>query len=137
MKKATLALSMAVLCLCLLLGACFAGKLPEGFVKEDVISKAEGVITLLSSKDYEGTAATFSDKMGKSLDAKSLESAIGSQLDDLGEFKEFKSEATVGKKDATIGDYAVAVIVCAYENGSATFTISIDANGDTCGLYMK
>jgi hypothetical protein len=36
-----------------------------------------------------------------------------------------------------VGDYAVAVLVCKYENGSATYTISIDADGLVCGLYMK
>lgn len=75
--------------------------------------------------------------MKEALDADGLEDALGTQLDSLGAFKEFKTEATQGGSDSEIGDYAIAVLICEYEEGSATYTISIDSAGNICGLYMK
>lgn len=137
MKKKTVLAMLLTVSFCLALGACSGTALPEGFVEEDVLASAENVITLISSKNYEAAAATFSEEMAKALDAKGLEDALGEQFGKLGEFKEYKSEAVIGKSDKTIGDYAVAVIVCSYENSTATYTISVDTDANICGLYMK
>lgn len=137
MTKKTAFLFASVVFLCFLLGACAGTALPDGFTEADVLASAENVITLLSCGEYEAVADTFSTQMAQALDAEGLEAAIGSRLDALGGFGAFKSRATTGKSDAVIGDFAVAVIVCSYENGTATYTISIDENGNVCGLYMK
>lgn len=137
MKKKIFVLSSLILSFCLILGACSGSALPEGFVKDEVIAKAENVITLLSEKNYEAVVETFSAEMAKTLDAKGIENALESHLESLGEFKAFKSEAVTGKNDKSSGSFVIAVIVCSYESGTATYTISIDKDGNVCGLYMK
>jgi len=119
------------------LAGCSSGSLPEGFVKEDVQREAEDVVTLLSAGEYDTVEALFSSDMKAALDAAALEKALGPQLEKLGAFDSVTSEAVAGGKNDQVGDYAVAVLVCKYENGSATYTISIDADGLVCGLYMK
>ena len=119
------------------LAGCSSGKLPEGFVKEDVVKEAEDAVKLLSDGDYDSMEKRFSSDMKTALDADALEKALSPQLEKLGAFDSVTSTAVTGGKNDQVGDYAVAVLVCRYENGSATYTVSIDADGFICGLYMK
>lgn len=131
---------LGVLLACLLimsvLAACGSKPLPEGFVEEEVLSEAENVVALLSARDYEGVTALFSPAMAE-LDAAKLETSVGPSLDALGAFDRIKSKSTTGGRNDTVGNYATAVLVCEYEKGNATYTISIDEDGKICGLYMK
>lgn len=117
--------------------ACSLNALPEGFEEKSVLAKAQSVVHLLINEDYESVAGTFSAQMSARLDARALKNALGDSVKRLGAFKEYISMAATGSSDAEIGDFAVAVLVCAYEGGTATYTISIDSDGKVCGLYMK
>lgn len=136
MKKTNIIL-VSIMIIIALLTACGAQELPEGFSEEEVINQAEYVVSLLSAKDYEGVAALFAPVMAEGLDAEGLENAVGEQIDKLGGFVRVSSSNIGGGNDKTIGDYGVVVLVCDYENGKATYTISIDSNNQVCGLYMK
>lgn len=117
------------------LAACAANKLPEGFSEEEVLSKAKSVVTLLNEKNFEGVTELYSDVMNS--DAAELEKALSKQLEGLGDFKDFSSNAVGASSAPEIGDFAVVILVCAYDNGKATYTISIDKDNRICGLFMK
>ena len=137
MKKRTApAILSLVLLFSILLCGCKAAPLPEGFSEEAVLSTAKEAIALLSVQDYDGAYELFSADMKAGLDAAGLESALGAQLKALGGFVEYKSTAVAGANNDDVGDFAVSVLVCKYENGSATYTISVDSDGLICGLFM-
>lgn len=136
MKK----LICAALALLLFFGAAACssggGSLPEGFDEEETVSLAKSAVKALSEKDYETVASYFSPAMGD-FGATELEDALDAQIDALGPFDSFASEAHSSGSDPGIGEYAVLVLVCKYEKGRATYTISVDENQMICGLYMK
>ena len=136
MKKTWMTI-VSIIIITALLTACGAQELPEGFSEEKVINQAEYVVSLLSAKDYEGVAALFAPVMEEGLNAEGLETAIGAQIDKLGAFVSVSSSRVAGGNDKTVGDYGIVVLSCDYENGKATYTISIDSNYQVCGLYMK
>ncbi len=136
MKK-SMVLLLCLLCLLGLLSACGGNALPEGFNEEDVLAQAENVVGLLSARDYTGVAELFSPEMAAELDAAALELALDDSLGSLGSFESFGTEVVAGGSSESIGDFAVAVLRCKYENGKAIYTISIDRDGNLCGLYMK
>ncbi|MBE6990101.1 MAG: DUF3887 domain-containing protein [Ruminococcaceae bacterium] len=131
-----IAVFISLLCLALLLTACGKKQLPAGFEKNEVINTAKTAVGLLNERDYDGVAAQFSSEM-KELDAKKLEEVLDPLLTELGDFDKFTSESVSGANSSEIGDYAVAVLGCQYQNGTATYTISVDKAGRICGLYMK
>ena len=90
----------------------------------------------LSEKNYTGVAEQFSSVM-EGLDEKTLSETMDQKLDALGTFVSVTSEDLTGGSSETIGEFATAVLVCEYENGTATYTISIDKDGRICGLYAK
>ena len=110
--------------------------LPEGFDGEEVLKSARSVVAQLSEKNYTGVAEQFSSVM-EGLDEKTLSETIDQKLDALGTFVSVTSEDLTGGSSETIGECATAVLVCEYENGTATYTISIDKDGRICGLYAK
>lgn len=51
---------------------------------------------------------------------------------------EFKSAAAASQESKSTGEnYAVAVLVCKYENASLTYTIFMDVDLNIVGMYMK
>jgi hypothetical protein len=136
MKK-LLILVMCIVGITAILSGCSAPALPEGLDEEAIYARAEQVVANISKGDYEGTAAMFSPEMAAALDAAGLEKAIGGMVTKLGSFEKITAKSAAGKNDATIGDYAVVIIAAKYENGRATYTISIDKEGQIIGLYMK
>jgi len=135
--KRGLLIALALVLAAALLAGCSSGKLPDGFVEADVLKEAENAVALLSAGDYASVEELFSAEMKAALSADSLKSALGPQLEKLGAYDSVTSSAVAGGKDDKLGEYAVAVLVCKYKNGSATYTISIDADAKICGLYMK
>ena len=120
-----------------LMTSCASTKLPEGFSEEEVNAAADKVVTLISDKDFDKAVELFSAEMASKLDAAALESAIGSTIDKLGAFEKVTSRAVSGQSSDDGKKYAVAVLVCKYENGTAAYTVSIDEDGRVAGLYMK
>ena len=116
--------------------SCGQKSLPEGFDGEEVLKSARSVVAQLSEKNYTGVAEQFSSVM-EGLDEKTLSETMDQKLDALGTFVSVTSEDLTGGSSETIGEFATAVLVCEYENGTATYTISIDKDGRICGLYAK
>ena len=119
------------------LGACAPKGLPEGFDEANVTSIAKEVIVQMSDGDFEAVVDQFAPDMKKALDAKALEDSVGGILLDLGGFKGYKKVSTTSSKNEEIGEFAVAIITSTYENGNATYTISVDKNNQIVGLYLK
>ena len=140
MKKQSAKLCARIVCLAcslILLCAYSSSKLPGGLTEEGVLAQAQKVVSQLSAGDYRGVTDCFSTDLATQLGADALQQALGAQLSALGGFQSCQSTAVSGAHDDHIGDYAVAVLICQYENGRATYTISIDKSGAICGLYMK
>jgi len=136
MKK--LILNVVIILLILSLCACGQSQaLPEGFDEGEVLAAAEKAIELVSAGDYETLFGMFSAEMSSALSPEDLEAALSPVIEKLGAFKSFKAEATAGGSNEQIGEFAIAAIICEYENGKATYTISIDEDGMVCGLYVK
>ena len=116
--------------------SCGQKSLPDGFDGDEVLKSARSVVEQLSKKDYTGVVEQFSSVM-EGLDEKTLSETMEQKLDDLGEFVSVSSEDLTGGSSEKTGDFATAVLVCEYQYGSATYTISFDKDGWICGLYVK
>ena len=116
--------------------SCGQKSLPDGFDGDEVLKSARGVVEQISKKDYTGVVEQFSSVM-EGLDEKTLSETMEQKLDDLGEFVSVSSEDLTGGSSEKTGDFATAVLVCEYQYGSATYTISFDKDGWICGLYVK
>lgn len=120
-----------------LVSACASKGVPEDFDKAAVITQARTVISQINAQDYASVEAQFSPEMTTALPPGALKNALDPVMAKLGAFKEFKSETTGSGENKTIGKYAVIVIRAGYENGDATYTISIDQNQKLTGLFVK
>ena len=118
MKKNILLISLMIAITFLITG-CSKSNLSENFDKEEVSDKAIKTVELLSAKDYESVELLFSEKLKEVLNKDNLEEALDDKITELGEFIEVKSQVIAGSSDKEIGDYAIVVIVCLYENGKA------------------
>ena len=136
-KHIKLMVTSLLLGLIFFLGACAPKELPEGFDEANVTSIAKEVIVQMSEGDFEAVVEQFTPEMKKALDAKALEDSVGGILKDLGEFKGHKKVSTTSSKNEEIGEFAVVIITSTYENGNATYTISVDKNDQIVGLYLK
>lgn len=137
-KKARIAVILALFTvMTLFIAGCAPKGVPEGFNEEVVISQAKEVVMLMSARDYEGVVDRFSEIMKEALPENSLESALDETITKLGAFKEYRSVAAGSGENPTIGKFAVVIIKASYENGEATYTISIDKDGKLTGLYLK
>jgi len=129
---------MMAIILILALAACSSNKLASSFDKDKVVSRAEELVQTVNTFDYGTVVSALRKDLQTQLTADKLEASWGSQLKAAGNFVEFSSEAVYGTKDKSTGEsYAVAVLVCKYENATLTYTISMNSNLEIVGLYMK
>lgn len=136
MKK-IFSLILAALML-LSLAACGSAKLSEEFEEKAVINRAEELVALINTLDYEAVCGELREDLRSALNAEELESAWGEGLQNAGAFVEFSNEAAVSQPSKATGEnYAVVVLICKYENAKLTFTISMDAELNIVGMYMK
>ncbi|MGI5984380.1 MAG: DUF3887 domain-containing protein [Clostridiales bacterium] len=120
------------------LAACSSNKLAEVYKEDEVIARAKEIVDIINTYSYDEVTAELREDLQDQLTAEQLESALDSQLKAAGEFLEYKTEAVYGQKDSSEDkDYAVAVLICKYENASLTYTISMDKDLNIVGLYMK
>ena len=136
-KHIKLIVTSFMLGLVFFLGACAPKGLPEGFDEANVTAIAKEVIVQMSEGDFEAVVEQFNPEMKKALDAKALEDSVGGMLKDLGDFKGHKKVSITSSKNEEIGEFAVAIITSTYENGNATYTISVDKSDQIVGLYLK
>lgn len=139
MKTAKKAL-LLTLCLIMLLSltACGGSKLSEEYDEQAVLAKAEELVMTANTLDYEAVHSMLREDLLPALTAQQLESSWGPFLEAAGAFVEITSRTAVTQKSqSTDENYAVAVLVCKYENANLTYTISMDVNLDIVGMYLK
>lgn len=135
MKKRYIILPAMMLLLGICVG-CSGDDLPEDFEKDQVIDSSKSFIRLLGEGDYEECYNQFSDIMKNSMGQQKLENTFKPIFEGLGGFVRFKSESLSKSKSLGV-EYAVCIIKCLYENGEATYTISLDNHMKVGGLYIK
>lgn len=108
--------------------ACTYG-FPSGFDKEKCIKRAEEIIEIVNSRDYETLHSILRDDLKENVTVDDFREAWDVRLDKVGEFKKFGKPVLSGETDMDTGDdFAMVVYYCYYENGKATFTIYFDSN---------
>lgn len=136
MKK-FFSLSLALLML-LSLAACGSSGLSEEYNEAEVLARAEELVLLINTLDYEAVCGQLREDLSGAISPEELENAWGESLEKAGAFVEFKSAAAASQESKSTGEnYAVAVLVCKYENASLTYTISMDMELNIVGMYMK
>ncbi|MEG1984634.1 MAG: DUF3887 domain-containing protein [Oscillospiraceae bacterium] len=137
MKK----LFYSVLCVtaaAVLLSGCAGNKLSDDFDKDEVVEEASEMVEVINTMDYEKIVGEMREDLRDQITSEQLKEAWGEKLSGLGKFSKITSEGVIGDKSKeTKEDYAVAVLACEYENGTATFTLVYDTELELVGLYMK
>lgn len=121
-----------------LLAGCSSGtKLSSDFDEEKVKAAAQEAVDHLVAGEYEECVGLMSEEMQAAISAEALASNMETIIGQKGAFQEYKSSSVVGQKDNDGTEYAVAVIVAAFEKGNLTFTVSYDKEMKMSGLWMK
>lgn len=129
MMNKKLVLLIASLCLVALMAGC-GNKLDEAKVQK-YSNKAEEVIVLINSGDFEAITAQFDDVMKSQLSIAQLEQ-ITPIITASGDYKGIK-KSTVNEKDG----YYIAVLVAEYSNENRVYTITYDGQEQIAGLFVK
>lgn len=123
----------------LLLGICVScsgDEVPAGFDEGQVTEASKTFIESLNENDFEKCYQQFNDTMKNSMSQQKLENTFKPIFEGLGGFIEFKAESLSQSKALGV-DYAVCTVKCVYDNGEATYTISLDKDLKVGGLYIK
>lgn len=108
----------------LLAGCGSKNSLADVFDEETVKKQAMDDITLAQSSDFEGWKNRFSPEVQSAVTEDAYKNYLNT-LDEKGTFKEFGRVAVVGQEQNGT-NYAVAVVICKYENGDIKYTIAYD-----------
>lgn len=134
-KGISMALIMAATML--LLMGCSGTKLSGDFDEEKVKAAAHEAIDHLTAGEYEECVALMGEEMQAALSAEVLAANMETITGQKGAFQEYKSSSVVGQKDKDGAECAVAVIVAAFEKGTATFTLSYNKEMEMIGFWIK
>lgn len=121
----------------LMLIGCSGNKLSEDFDEDKVKAAAQEAIDHLVAGEYEECVALMSDELQAAVSAEVLTANMEAIAGQKGAFQEYKSSSVVGQTDKDGTEYAVVVIVAAFEKGNMTFTVSFDKEMNMIGLWMK
>ena len=120
------------------MSSCASVKLAKVFDENTVTEHAKEIVGMINSQDFDKVNAEIRDDLQDQLTSSKLKDVIAPKLDEAGAFIEYPSITTLGQKSKTSGeDYAVVVLVGKYEKSTIVFTITMDANLDIVGLYVK
>jgi hypothetical protein len=129
---------MLILALSLSFFGCSAGKLPEGFDKEEVGTAAEEIVGLSTAGDYDSVIAALREDLKGSITADQLKEGWAPIYQKAGAFVSITKTVLSGVADKTTGEeYAVAQVLVKHENGNLIYTLSFDQNLMLVGLYLK
>ncbi len=138
MKKLSVSVSVLMAIVMLALSGCASNKLADIYSEEEVVAKAKEVVDVINTSDYEAINDVLREDLKTQLTAEQIEEAWAGQLTEAGKFEEYTTVATAGQKSqSTEEDFAVAVLVCKYENAKLTYTVVLDKDLEVVGLYMK
>ena len=116
---------------------CSGTKLSGDFDEEKVKAAAHEAIDHLTAGEYEECVALMGEEMQAALSAEVLAANMETITGQKGAFQEYKSSSVVGQKDKDGAECAVAVIVAAFEKGTATFTMSYNKEMEMIGFWIK
>lgn len=136
--KTVTALLCVVLCLAGLCG-CNASStsLPSGMDPDKALAQAQEIAMNLSKGEFEAVADQFSDDLKAQLTLEYLRESLSEKVEKDGTITKYLSWSMRGASDDEAGEYAVIVLVCKCEKGSATVTVCLDTEMKICGLSMK
>lgn len=136
--KSLVAVLCAVLCVFSLWGCNVSEtSLPKGMDPDKALAKAQSIATSISKGEFEAVADQFSDELKEDLTAEKLREGLEAEVEKRGEITDFLSWSMRGASDDEAGEYAVVVLVCKCERGSASFMICLDKENKICGLSVK
>lgn len=129
---------LIVLLLSVALSGCTSTKLAEIYDETKVAERGKEVVAIINTQDFNLVNSELRDDLEDQLTSKQLSDAMSQKLKDAGKFVEYQSITTLGQKSKSTGeDYATAVLVGKYENGTLIFSITMDSNLDLVGIYLK
>lgn len=122
----------------LLLSACSANKIPEGFEEDTLNSRAEEVVSLLNDSKVDEVYTLFRADVQAMIPLEDLKTIIQSKFDQVGSFKEITQIAITETKDPNTSElYAVVILSCSHDKGKTTYTLSFDKDLLLVGFYIK
>lgn len=136
MKK-NISMVLVMILAAFLLTGCSSTKLAEGFDEAAVKETAQEAVDFLIAGEYGECVAMMSQEMQAALTAEDLAAAAEGVNAQVGAFRKYESIAVVGQKDSAGVDCAVAVVVASFEKGKVTYTVSLNANMEVVGFWMK
>lgn len=111
----------------LLLTACGAQPLPEGFDEETVKAEAQRAIEYFNDHDYQSIIDMGSDAFQEAITAENFTSQSEPYHEKCGAFRELAKTIVVGNVDQqTQESFGGVVMVGSYEEGTIQFTIAFD-----------
>lgn len=111
---------------------------PEGFDKDECIEKAEEIIEVVNTKNYEAVHALLRDDLKENVTSEDLKVAWENKLDKIGVFEKFGNPVLSGEMDSETGEeFAMIVYYCFYEEGEAIYTIYFDSDMEMTSISMK
>ena len=116
---------------------CSGTKLSGDFDEEKVKAAAQEAIDHLVAGEYEACVSLMDEEMQAAISAEVLAGNMETMTGQKGAFQEYKSCSVVGQKDKDGTEYAVAVVIAAFEKGNLTFTVSFDKEMKMHGFWMK
>ena len=116
---------------------CSGTKLSGDFDEEKVKAAAQEAIDHLVAGEYEACVSLMDEEMQAAISAEVLAANMEAMNEQKGAFQEYKSSSVVGQKDKDGAECAVAVIVAAFEKGTATFTMSYNKEMEMIGFWIK
>lgn len=121
----------------LMLIGCSGTKLSGDFDEEKVKATAKEAVDHLVAGEYGECVALMGEEMQAAITEEALATNMEAMTGQKGAFQKYKSSSVVGQKDKEGTEYAVAVIVAAFEKGNITFTVSFDKEMKMIGFWMK
>jgi hypothetical protein len=120
------------------LSACTSTKLADTYDENVVIDRAKEIVEMVNAQDFDAVNAEIRNDLQDQLTSDKLQEALGAKLAEAGAFVQYQSTTTLGQKSKTSGeDYATVVLVGEYKKSVIVYSITMDANLDIVGFFIK
>lgn len=126
-----------VLTMLFVMSSC-APKIPDGYDESELTSRAQTVVQLVNTGDYESVISMLREDMQDEVTVDDLSMAYDDPVAEAGAFLNFKKADFSVTNDQTTGEtYCVVEMKCEYENEKYTFNVTFNRAMDVVGLFMK
>ena len=127
---------LLVLVLAVLLLTGCAPALDAQYNEAEVVETAKKFLAHLNAGEYDDCADCFNTLMAAQFDAELLKAAMGDTLARAGAFVGYQKVTTASATEGLI-TYALVVLTAEYENGTVTYTVSLDPELSVAGFFYK